>query len=434
MKESDKMKSNDIKKSPTLITLIQLCCVIILLVPTGVALASGVAGVDDSAETSPQPGTYKILASDGKIEFPFEIYRGDIRFLCEVNGHQVHMLLDDGFMWDQLLFWGSPDVDSLGLAYDGEIEVGNDNSEKLASKTASGITVVFPGVEFTEQTAVITPLSSGNSSMWMGSVGQISATLFKSFVVDINFDKMIITLIEPEDFKYGGKGVEIPWQPLGFGPWSIPAILQMKDGRKISMKLLMDLGYNDQLQLAVGGEHNITLPEKKLPASLGVNIQGVETRGFIGRLPQIDIGGYKIKDLIVSYVSEEHSNQAVYEAMIGLDLLSRFNLVFDYHRQRLFVEPNKSFKKPFEHNMTGFTMEPTPDGNYVIKQVHKFSPADEAGLQEGDIILKINDKKITDYDFFDLFPMLRRKGEKLNLLIERDGKEKKVTLILRRVI
>lgn len=329
---------------------------------------------------------------------------------------------------------GSPDVDSLGLAYDGEIKVGNDDSGKLASKTASGITVAFPGVEFTDQTAVITPFSSGNSVMWMGSVGQISATLFKHFVVDINFDKMIITLIEPEDFKYGGKGAEIPWEPLGFGPWSIPATLQTEDGRQISMKLLMDIGYNDRLQLAVGGEHNITLPEKKLPASLGINIQGVETCGFIGRFSQIDIGGYQIKDLIASYVSEEHSNQVVYEAMVGLDLLSRFNLVFDYHRQRLFIEPNKSFKEPFEHNMTGFTMEPTPGGNYVIKQVHKFSPADEAGLQEGDIILKINDKKITDYDFFDLFPMFRQKGAKLNLLIKRVREEKKVTLILRRVI
>jgi hypothetical protein len=198
---------------------------IILLILTVVVLASGDAGADDSAEISPMPGTYRILATDGRIEFPFEIYRGDIRFSCKINGHQVHMLLDDGFMWDQLLFWGSPDLDSLGLVYDGEIKMAEDDSEKLTSKTASGITVTFPGVEFTEQTAVITPFSSRNSVMWMGSVGQISATFFKHFVVDVNFDKMIITLIDPDNFKYTGKGVEIPWEPLGFGPWSIPATL-----------------------------------------------------------------------------------------------------------------------------------------------------------------------------------------------------------------
>jgi len=428
------MKSNEFEKSPALITLIRLCSVIVLFILAGAAIASGDAGEVDSMVTNPLPGAYKILTNDGKIEFPFEIFRGDIRFACKVNGRQVQMLLDDGFMWDQLLFWGSPDLDSLGLAYDGEIAVGDDKSEKLASKTASGITVAFPGVEFTEQTAVITPFSSRNSIMWRGSIGQISATLFKHFVVDINFDKMIITLTEPENFKYGGKGVEIPWEPLGFGPWSIPATLQMEDGCKISLKLMMDLGYNDQLQLAVGGESNITLPEKKLPASLGFNIQGVETRGFIGRLPQIDIGGYQIKDLITSFVAEEHSNQAVYEAMVGLGLLSRFNLVFDYHRQRLFIEPNHSFGEPFEYNMSGITTEMTLDGKCVIKNVHKFSPADKAGLQEGDIILKINDKMIKDYDFFDLHSLFKQKGMKINLLIGRDGMEMKVTLILRRVI
>lgn len=398
------------------------------------AAAAGATDTDDTTETSLLPGTYRILADDGKIEVPFEIFRGDIRFQCTVNGHRVHMLLDDGFMWDQLLFWGGPAVDSLGLAYDGEIEVGNDGTEKLASRTASGITVTFPGVEFTDQTAVVTPGSSGNSSMWRGSIGQISATFFRHFVVDINFDRMIITLIEPENFKYEGNGVAIGWQPLGFGPWSIPATLRIEDGRDISMKLLMDLGYNDQLQLVAGGEHGISLPEKRLPASLGFNIQGTETRGFVGRLSRIDIGGYRINDLIASFVPGEHGDHAVYEAMIGLGLLSRFNLVFDYNRQRLFVEPNNSFGTPFEYSMTGFEMKPTFQGYSIITTVHEQSPADEAGLRMGDKILRINGRKITDYDFFELSPMFKQEGKEIGLLIERDGKEREVSLVLRRVL
>jgi len=428
------VKSNDTTHSPSLALWVRIYSMTILLILPGVILASGNTGAGDSAETSPPPGAYRILADDGTIQFPFDIYRGDIRFLCEVNGRQVHMLLDDGYMWDQLLFWGSPEVDSLGLVYDGEIGVGNEDSEKLVSKTASGITVGLPGVTFIEQTAVVTPYSSGNSSMWSGSVGQISATFFRHFVVDINFDKMIITLREPGNYEYGGKGVAIPWQPLGFGPWSIPATLQMQDGRSISMKLLMDLGYNDRLQLVVGGEHNITLPEMKLPASLGFNIQRVETRGFVARLPQIDIGGYRINDLIASYVSEEHRDQAIYEAMIGLELLSRFNLVFDYHRRRLFVEPNSSFDTPFEYDMSGFVMAVALQGYAIIQQVHERSPAEEAGLQVGDKILRINDKLITDYGSLDLRSMFKQEGAVVNVRIERDSEEKEVSLILRRII
>jgi len=183
-----------------------------------VVMGGGMVSAQDDFEQTPPPGVVTILAQDGRIEFPFEIYRGDIRFRCEVNGHPVQMLLDDGYMWDQLLFWGGPEVDSLGRTYDGESEVGNDNSDKRASRTASGITVTFPGVELSEQTAIVTPSSSGVSGMWSGSIGQISAGLFKNFVVEINFDRMTITLTPPEKFAYSGKGKAVPWEPLGFGP------------------------------------------------------------------------------------------------------------------------------------------------------------------------------------------------------------------------
>ena len=203
---------------------------------------------------SERPGKCRVLSEGGDISFPFDIFRGDIRFQCEVNGYKVHMLLDDGYMWDELLFWGNPRVDSLGFEYDGSIEVGGGSADgdKIVSRTASGITVRIADIEFTDQRAVITPVASGTGSMWSGSEGQISAMLFKYFVVDINFDSMMITLIEPEDFDYHGQGAELSWQPMGFGPWCIPATLGLADGREISLRLLMDLGYNDQLELWPG--------------------------------------------------------------------------------------------------------------------------------------------------------------------------------------
>ena len=240
----------------------------------------------------------------------------------------------------------------------------------------------FPGVEFTEQAAVVTPYSSGNAVMWSGSVGQISAAFFKHFVVDINFDSMQITLIEPDNFQYGGAGVEIPWEPRGDGPQMIPANMRLADGRDVQMKVLMDLGYNDQLLLAIGGENDIAVPEKKQPASLGFNIHREETRGYIGRLPRIDIGGFVIDKPIVSYVSEDCTDHTVSEAMIGLGLLSRFNLTFDYYRQRMFIEPNGSFNNPFEHDMTGMTLGRGANGSAEISSVYDNSPASEAGLLE----------------------------------------------------
>jgi len=115
-------------------------------------------------------------------------------------------------------------------------------------------------------------------------------------------------------------------------------------------------------------------------------------------------------------------------------LLSRFNLVFNYHQQLLFIEPNKSFKKPFEYNMSGIEMGPSSGGYWIIKEIHENSPADKEGLQIGDKILKINGAVITDYDIFEIRSIFIQKGAEVNLLIERDGAKKPVTLILRPVI
>lgn len=406
----------------------------------GVSFVHG-GGGDNNAAACAVPkdstvGSYRFLSGEGITSFPFDVFQGDIRFKGEINGHEVYMLLDDGFMWNELLFWGSPRVDSLGFEYEGEFSIsgGKSDDDEVPARTASDITISFPGIEFTDQAAVITAYSSGVSNMWSGSIGQVSGTFLKNLVVDINFDNMMITLIDPAKFEYRGKGVEIPWKPMGFGPYSIPATIELPDGRSISLELLMDLGYNNQLQISTTGEHNIGIPEHSLPGILGYNIQGIATRGYFGRVNQVNIGGYKLNDVVVSYVSKEHSKGELHEIMIGLGLLSRFNLVYDYFSQRIFIEPNKNFNKPFEFDMSGMVTKLGQGDFLEIVHVHPDSPASEAGLQVGDKITHINGKPATGYSIWDLRPMMRREGEKINLAVLRDNGEIEVTLILRRVI
>jgi len=354
--------------------------IVVLSMLLGIMLISPVLSESSEPKLGPPPGNYRMLSDNGKAEIPFDIFRGDIHFRAEINGHEVYMLLDDGYMWDQLLFWGSPEVDSLEFEYDGEIGVGggSENEKSLMSKTASGITVTLPGVEFSDQTAVITPYSSGNSSMWSGSVGQFSASFFKHFIVDINFDKKIITLIEPGRFEYSGQGAEISWKPSEFGTWSIPAMMNLSDGRKINIDLAMDLGYNDQMEVKTFGENKIQPPQQALPEVIGMNILGIATTGFVARMPQIEIGRYKIDEAIVDYISGEAGERKTYECMIGLGLLSRFNLIFDFYSQRMFIEPNDSFADSFEYNMTGLVLRKGQNEYYTVRRVHDDSPASEA--------------------------------------------------------
>lgn len=390
---------------------------------------------DSIPPDTPPPGQLVYTDSSKPISLPFEIYRGDIRFDCKVNGHPVKMLLDDGFLWDQLLFWGGPVCDSLGFEYDGALDVGGGNQDNVgAARSASGVTVSFPGVGLRQQDAVVMPPTSGASSSWSGSAGQISAGLLKNFIVQFDFDRMIMTLQPRDSFTYAGSGSAVPWTPMGHGPRSIPITLTLFDGRTLTLDVFMDLGYNDQFQLASDGEHHLGLPPERFPSIPGYNIRGEATRAYIGRLPEVDIGDYQLSSVPADFVVPEQSDDVVTEIMIGLGLLSRFNLTFDFYGRTIYFEPNESFDRPFEISMTGFRLTKQPDCTSVVSYVHPDSPADHAGIKPGDKILSINGKPFSDYDHFDLKALFRREGETVTLETSRDGQRRAVTLILTRVI
>ncbi|UCE17698.1 MAG: PDZ domain-containing protein [Gemmatimonadota bacterium] len=393
-----------------------------------------VFGTDQNSILGPPPGSYRILSEDGQVQFPFELYREDIRFEGEVNGKKVRMLLDNGILWDQILFFGSPYIDSLGLTYDGEVEVGGGGEgNRVNSNTASGVTIRFPGVEFTGQTAIVTPFSSGLSNFWEGAEGQVSGTFLKHFVVELNFDTMIVTLTEPTKFIYTGKGAVLPMKSLPQGAWAIPARLELSDGRTLSLDIMMDLGDGNPLFLVTDEANSIGLPDKTIQASLGFGVQG-EMHGHYGRVRSLEIGGYKVDDIVASFVSRDYGGIVFHEATVGLPVLSRFNFTYDYPSQRMFIEPNHRFTDPFEHDMTGMTLKRNEEGYLAVSALHPDSPASEAGLRIDDVVTKVNGRTTEQLDYWDLRPMFRQEGKIVLLTVSRDGEEFELSVTLRRVL
>lgn len=362
------------------------------------------------------------------------MWRGDIRFTGTVNGREVRLLLDNGFIWDELLFFGGPRVEALGLKADGEIEVGGGgDGDPVPSKTASGITLGFPGVVFHDQSAVLTPTESGVWRMWWGSEGQVCGTFFKHFVVGIDFDRDVITLTRPEDFSPAGKGDPVELEPFGDGAWGIPARMKLQGGRTLHLVLAMDLGDGKALELDQRGPHKLTAPKRSVEGSLGFGIQG-DVTGCHGRVESVTIGRHRVGGVVAGFVSPDHQGPVFHEAVAGMELLSRFNLVFDYPGRRLFITPNRSFAKPFEHEMTGAGLF-RGEGDWLeVVRLNPGSPAAEAGLKLGDRVTRIDGRPATGYDAWDLRPMMRRRGATVTFTVEREGKAVDVPVKLRPLI
>ena len=82
----------------------------------------------------------------------------------------------------------------------------------------------------------------------------------------------------------------------------------------------------------------------------------------------------------------------MHEVMIGLGLLSRFNFTYDYPHHRMFLEPNRRFRDPFEHDMSGLEMRRSGGDHLDVLRVQPNSPAERAGIRPGDWIIRIDDR------------------------------------------
>lgn len=398
-----------------------------------------VPGAFSSAEApqdplGPPPGSYRITADDGVIKIPFEEFRSEIRMNAVINGQPARMLIDNGYLWDQLLMFGSPRVDALGLKYEEKIEVrGSGEGDPVVSSVARGVTVTFPGVEFYDQEAIVTPYVPGGPVLWEGSEGQVSAAFFKHFVVDINFDELVLTLIEPDEFRYTGGGVELPLEHLESGAWGMPCTLVMSDGRVIDRLVMWDIGLNGALLFETNGPSQIPLPEKAVSTSLGFGMQG-ETMGHVGRIRSIKIGTYAIEDVLAEFRSSAQNENTEYDdAMIGFALTKQFNVVFDYPHHRIFLEPNKNFGERIEFDMSGLLLRPARDG-LVITDVVPGSPGADAGLQTGDRLTAIDGRPVREYKRWELSELLKERGKKVRITYRRGEKEDSADVKLRPVI
>jgi hypothetical protein len=116
---------------------------------------------------------------------------------------------------------------------------------------------------------------------------------------------------------------------------------------------------------------------------------------------------------------------------IGQDILSRFNVHFDYRRQQMVLMPRTEV--PDRHYaMAGFRAEKTQDhpDRFDVGNVMPGSPAQLAGLKQGDAIVAANGKAASALSFGQLRDMSSHMpdGTPLTLKLS-DGRE--VTMKMR---
>ncbi|MEI6884365.1 MAG: hypothetical protein WCO02_07750 [Bacteroidota bacterium] len=284
-------------------------------------------------------GSYTVKDKSKPLRIPFEFSDGDILLKPRINGRICSMYLDNGFIWDELYFFGSPVIDSLNFRYEaGEVQVGGQGSgQPIVNKMANGVNVEFENLTFNDQPAIISPPELGMQKLFRAD-GQISAVFFKNFITEINFDSMQITLHEPSVFIPGENFEPIPMTSSGDGSFSVPVIIGCQD-KKIKSNLRLDLGGSCNFTLYFDGSSGFNFDNDSLK-TLGYGSQG-EIKGYSEQIQFFSIGKSKIRGLTGEFVRSSSSDKNI--SILGLEVLKLYNIIFDYHHNILYIKPNHLF-------------------------------------------------------------------------------------------
>jgi hypothetical protein len=314
---------------------------------TGGDTRSGGAASDRLVSLSgAAPGSYITRGDADSVVIPFEFYGMNLMVEASIRGWPVTMSIDNGVLWDELWFYGSALTDSLGIPREEAAYVdGAGEGSGLDSYTASGVSITFGDVSFSDQPAIITPEEQGIAALFPGVDGQVSGAFFKHFIVGLDFDRQVVVLHEPANYHYDGAGVSVEMTRDPSESYSIPVTLGLVGGRSVDTSLFIDLGGVYALSLVVDEAAGIDRPDSE-KVLLGYGASG-EINGYRGRIESLTVGPYTLTD-VVAVFTEPPGGADFTNATIGLPALRRFNLVFDYFQGRLYLEPNTHFGEPSE--------------------------------------------------------------------------------------
>ena len=406
------------------------------------------------------------LLTDGKEKqsLTFKLINNIVVIPLEINGKELSFILDTGI--DKTILFNLQMNDSIELRDIERIKLyGLGEGEALDALRSRNNIITIGHIKNIDHMVYVVLDETFDLSAKMGENinGIIGGELFEDFIVDINYRTKKITFYDPVVNQSDQICEQCEVFPLEFNKNKPYINLEIKDHNEKSqqVKLLIDSGSSDAIWLFANEEKGITIPDNFFKDFLGKGLSG-SIYGKRSRIKELIIGDFIIENPATSYPDSSSVLTAMLNAdrsgTLGAEVLRRFRVIFDYPNQKMSLKPNKGFSDPFLYNKSG--MELIHGGDVLVKEskaqfigpenvknqstfsqisyafglsykpsyqisyLRPKSPALEAGLQVGDIILEINGKPAYDQKLHEIILTLsKQEGQKINVLVDRGGRQ-----------
>jgi hypothetical protein len=330
-------------------------------------------------------------------------------------------------------------ADSLGLAVETFTTAGGAGEEAVEVGRADSLTIELPGVSFTDRTVFTLPLHRMDRHWGKTKDGVIGGDLLSTLVTRIDYENETIDFHDAATYEHTGAGEAIPLVVVGNFLFVEAKVFLFGKARPINAFLMVDTGVRLSLfNTWYANRYNLAAQSPKTTTGImGFGLGGV-SRGTVGRVRGIELGSIRLENPVVDFSIDEAGALAdtSFSGIIGADILHRFHVVIDYSRSRMVLEKNRFFGDPFEFDMSGirFVMDGPGFESLRVYSIFEGSPAAEAGLEEGDMVTRIDGREAAQFTRETLREYLEREGRDVVLSVERDGKTHEIKIRLKRLV
>lgn len=406
----------------------------------------------------------------------FELINNLVIIPLEINGTELTFILDSGV--SKPILFNITQSDSIAINNVSEVTIrGLGDGAPMKALSSKGNLFKIGDARNLSQDLYVVLDRDINFSPTLGFPvhGIMGYDLFRDLVVELNYGSRVLKLHDPRTYRPRERrnSQTIPLDIIGRKAY-IQGTVLMKDTANVSVKLLVDTGSSDALWLFPEPERGLDIPAKNYEDHLGTGLSG-EIYGKRSKIRGFKIGDFVLKEAKVAFPNWDafagRTRMGGRDGSGGGELLKRFNLVFDYSRGSLTLRKNGNFRDPFEYNMAGLQLqhnglryiaesiagpggvvkqEESTFGDVQILLEHKTrlslvpeiivsgiragSPAADAGLKEGDVILAVNGRGVHRYKLQEVLKMINEKeGKRIRILIERYNKDLLFSFVLKKV-
>jgi hypothetical protein len=379
--------------------------------------------------------------ADGKrrVQIPVEIYNNLIVVPVVLNGAlPLKFILDTGVR--TAILTQKTFTDILNLSYSRKYTISGPGGEQIIDAyITNNVSLELPGVMGRGHALLVLGEDYLELRNYLGTDvhGILGYELFSRFIIEVDYEKKLITLAVPKRFRKKRKFQSIPIKIEDTKPYITTSVV-LADGTQLTAKLLVDSGASHGLMLEPTSDPRIVVPDSTISSVIGRGLGG-EITGKIGRIQSLKLGTFEIENVIAnfpdpnSYFDSLKLGATERNGAVGGEVLSRFTVIFNFPKEEMYLKKNSSFKKKFHYNLSGLMVKAKGSrlNVFEVTEVREQSVAEKAGVMAGDLIVNINGMNTTGLDlntingFFNFRP-----GKKITLIIDRKGQQHKIQFAL----